>query len=197
MAKKQLLFKSMRQLEHRLKGDLLSNNPATVRFALANVVYWGYACTGLSDARSKRFLDTVKEQQIENAIRLFSRIEGNSLKAIKDIGLPQFSKMTLTSKLRMFLDPNNYVVLDSQLLRLKWSETKTLFQEMQRYPTEIPITRVNSRQYDKWCSVCKDTANRYYSNIEAIAVDVERGIFQIINDDTLEEAAALVSSMED
>lgn len=194
--KKPLMFKSMRELEHKIRDYLLSNNPAQVRFALANVVYWGFASTGLAYVRSKRFLEEIKEDHIENAMKLFSRISGNSLKDIKDIRLPQFSQMSFTSKLRMFLDPSNYVVLDSQLLKLKDSKTKTLFQEIQRYPTSIPISRVNCKQYDKWCTICKDTANRYYSNTGVIAVDVERGIFHIINQNNLEEAAKLVSSME-
>lgn len=194
--KKPLVLKNMRELEHKLRNDLLSNNPEKVKFALANVVYWGFASTRLADVRSKRFLKGITEKQIENAIKLFSRMSGNSLKDIKNIEMPQFSNMSLCSKLRMFLDPTNYVVLDSKLLKLKEAKTKTLFQEMQKYSISIPISRVNCEQYDKWCSVCKNTASRYYSKNNAIAVDIERGIFHLINKEHLEKAAELVSSIE-
>ena len=194
--KRPIIFRSMRDLEHTIKDDLLSNNVAKVKFALANIVYWGFASSGLANVRSNRFLGEVTEVQLEKAMSVFSRISGNSLKEIKDIGLPQFSQMSFTSKLRMFLDPRNYVVLDSQLLKIKDSKTKTLFQEIQKYPTSIPINRENCRQYDKWCSICKDTASRYFSNIGAIAVDVERGIFHLVNQFEAEKAAKLVSSME-
>ena len=43
-----------------------------------------------------------------------------------------------------------------------------------RCSNSIPISREYCKQYDKWCSICKDTANQYYSSMCLIAVDVER-----------------------
>jgi hypothetical protein len=105
--------------------------------------------------------------------------------------------MSFTSKLRMFLDPANYVVLDSQLLKLKASKQKTLFQKIKKYPTSIPITCENCEHYDKWCRVCESAAKRYFPSTNVIAVDIERGIFDLINHGKMEKAAELVSSMED
>jgi hypothetical protein len=68
---KPLIFKNMRELEYEIRADLLSNDQVKVRFALANVVYWGFASTGLAGVRSRKFLEGLKEEHIKKAARLF------------------------------------------------------------------------------------------------------------------------------
>lgn len=86
-------------------------------------------------------------EQIRKATTLFSKIEGDGLLEIKKLSLPQFSNMSFSSKLRMFLDPCNYVALDRKLLKLKKSKIKTFFHFIKEYPTSIPITKQNCELY--------------------------------------------------
>ncbi len=103
--------------------------------------------------------------------------------------------MSFVSKLRMFLEPSNYVTLDRKLLELKNCNIRTLFHKIKEYQTSIPITEHNSRQYDQWCKKCKNTASCYFLNSGIIAVDVERGIFHLIDKGKADEAANLVNFM--
>ena len=88
---------------------MVSKDTQTLKFALANIVYWENINSGYCQKRIEKFLVEVKEDELEKAIELFGKIKGGSLRDIKDIGLPQFSNMSFVSKLRLFLDPENYV----------------------------------------------------------------------------------------
>ena len=190
-----ILYETMRELESELRRDLLSNDYIEVKYALANIVYWGNIQSGYVMYRVHRFLEKVTEAKIQKAVHLFSNLSDNSLKDIKKLGLPQFSNMSFVSKLRMFLDPNNYVTLDRKLLKLKECGVKTFFHDVSERPTYIPITDHNCEQYDKWCEKCRDTADCYFQSSGIIAVDVERGIFHLVNKRKLDKAANLVMYM--
>jgi len=141
--------------------------------------------------RVQKFLDNVTEDQIQSATNLFPNIEGDGLAEIKRIGLPQFSNMSFVSKLRMFLDPRNYVTLDRKLLKLKESNIRTFFDDVIERPTYIPINNRNRKQYRVWSKKCKDTANNYFQDHGIIAADVERGIFYLVDRGNLNTAATL------
>jgi len=188
-------FQTMRELEDYLQVRLLSNEPRQVRYALANIVYWGNINAGYCMSRVKKFLDNVTENQIQIAINLFPNIKGDGLADIKRIGLPQFSNMSFVSKLRMFLDPRNYVTLDKKLLKLKESDIRTFFDNVIEYQTYIPINNHNRKQYRLWSKKCKATANNYFREQGIIAADVERGIFYLVDQGKLNTAATLVANM--
>jgi hypothetical protein len=190
-----IVFRGMRELEAFLKSQLVSEDIKVLKFALANIVYWGNMNSGYCMTRVDRFLKGINEEKLEKAKDLFAEIKGNSLKDIKEIGLPQFSNISFVSKLRMFLDPTNYVTLDLKLLKIKESVIRTLFDDVAKYPTCIPINRQNSRQYVLWCQKCKETANTYFKNTEIIAVDVERGVWKLIDKGHLSQAADIVANM--
>lgn len=188
-------FKTMRELENYLKERLLSTNPSKVKFALANIVYWGNIKASYRWYRVQKFMDNVTARQIQNAISLLLKIESDGLADIKRIGLPQFSNVSFGSKLRMFLDPANYVTLDRKLLKLKETNKRTLFNNIKEYPTYIPINKQNCEQYCVWSKMCKETANNYFRGYKIIAADVERGIFHLVDHGRVNIAATLVASM--
>lgn len=178
-----------------MRARLLSNNPRQVRFALANIVYWGNVNSEYRLVRVENFLGKVTEDRIQRAIGIFRTIEGDGLVDIRRIGLPQFSNMSFVSKLRMFLDPNNYVTLDRKLLKLKKSNIRTFFHNVIEYPTYIPINEHNCEQYRIWSGKCKYTATNYFRDQGIIAADVERGIFHLVDQGDLDLAAKLVAYM--
>ena len=145
--------------------------------------------------RVDKFLKEVDKEKLKNAKALFCGFKGDSLKEIKRIGLPQFSNISFASKLRMFLDPQNYVTLDLKLLKIKESRIHTFFDDVAKYSTCIPINSENCRQYALWSQKCKETASTYFRDMEIIAVDVERGVWKLIDKDRLEEAAGIVANM--
>jgi hypothetical protein len=192
----EIQFTSMRKLESYLKEKLLSTNPVEVKWGLANIIYWGYLNAGYCMSRVQEFLDKIKQKHIQDAITLFSKIKGDGLMEIKKINLPQFSNMSFVSKLRMFLDPENYVVLDRQLLKIKGSKIKTIFHNVKGW-TYIPITNPNCEIYRSWCELCRKTAKTYFKDKNVRAVDVERGIFHLVCQNCIETAAELIANMSD
>ncbi len=95
----------MRDLEIYLKEKLLSTNPFEVKTGLANVIYWVNLTAGYCWHKVQMFLNKVIPEQIRETITLLSKIEDDGLMEIKRIDFPQFSNMSFTSKLKMFLDP--------------------------------------------------------------------------------------------
>lgn len=193
--KQEIMFETMRELENYLRKKLLSTNPLEIKFGLANVVYWGNLTAGYCWRRVQKFLNEITLEQIRKATTLFSKIEGDGLLEIKKLNLPQFSNMSFSSKLRMFLDPCNYVALDRKLLKLKKSKIKTFFHFIKEYPTYIPITKQNCELYRFWSKLCRETAKTYFKNTNFIAVDIERGIFHLVDRCKIDTAAMLVKSM--
>ena len=166
-----------------------------MKFALANIVYWGNMSSGYCLSRAEKFLNGITQSKLEGARDLFVSITGDSLKEIKDVGLPQFSNVSFVSKLRMFLDPENYVTLDRKLLKIKGSGIHTLFDGVTEQPTYIPINSQNCGQYSLWSQKCKEVAYSYFRDKGIIAVDVERGIWKLIDRNRLAEAACIVANM--
>ena len=193
--KHEVTFRTMRELEIYLKEKLLSTDPFEVKTGLANVIYWGNLTAGYCWHRVQMFLNKVTPEQIQETITLLSKIEGDGLMEIKRIGLPQFSNMSFASKLRMFLDPENYVTLDRKLLQIKKSKIKTIFHDVKEYPTYIPITPRNCEAYRLWCKLCQKATKTYFKDENVIAVDVERGIFNLAYHNQIDAAAMLIKNM--
>ena len=57
--------------------------------------------------------------------------------------------MAFVTKLRAFLDPRSYCVLDSKIAEI--SQTS---ERLQRYATCVPITTRNEQAYATWISAC-------------------------------------------
>ena len=187
-------FRNMRELEERVRDCLLSPRPDCVKDGLSNILYWGLARMGIQETRIERFRSQVTREQLEAARRAFRAISGTGLQFLKRLGLPQFSHMSFLSKLRMFLDPMDYVVLDLKLMNLAKVDQANLFSAIQRYPTYVPVTAKNEAAYGRWCEVCRGLAARYCGGKKAFAVDVERGVFQLVQEGKLVLAGRIVSA---
>jgi hypothetical protein len=186
---------SMLEVETVIRSQLVAGDVTSVRDGLSNVLYWGYARTGFRNTRVRKFRREVDEQGLYDASELFRTIHGPAVKKIKELKLPEFAGLSFVSKVRMFLDPADYVVLDLQLLKLREQPVNTVFREIiaPNNPTTIRITRHNESIYEHWSRQCRHIAARYFAENRFRAVDIERGIFQMMGAGQARIAAGILS----
>ena len=188
---------SMRQAESAIRTQLISNSPSSVKNGLSNVLYWGFHTSrGIRDRRIRLFRSEVRNDQLAEAIRLFKILRGPGLIRIKKLELPQFSRASFITKLRMFLDPSRFVVMDLKLARLKYAETPTPFRRLKwrEGETSIRITHRNQAVYEDWCAWCRRVAEENFGDSDIRAVDLERGMFHLVQSSQLELAAAILAA---
>ena len=193
-ARREIAFHSMRDLEDQVRGCLLSQRLDSVKDGLSNILYWGLARVGYREAWIGRFRSQVTDEQLGKAQGVFQTISGTGLQLLKRLGLPQFSHMSFLSKVRMFLDPREYVVLDLKLMKLAKSDNPNLFSGIKRYPTYVPVTRQNEAVYERWCEACRRLAASCFDGSKVFAADIERGIFQLVQEGRLALAGRIMSA---
>jgi hypothetical protein len=75
--------------------------------------------------------------------------------------------MAFVTKLRTFLDPERYCVLDSKV-----STLTPVALRLKRQPTYIPITAQNDLAYTWWIEVCRLRASQLHIEPNVRPVDV-------------------------
>jgi len=187
--------KTYAELEGIIGNQLLSNDFNIVKDGLSNVLYWGYSTSaGRRNDRVARFRSEVSNLKLNQFIELRDSSSGLSLSGIKDIGLPQFSKVSFVSKILMFFDPERFVVLDLQLAKIKQEKSSVLFQALVRHQTCLPINAANTEFYRQWCSFCSNVSGDL-QEFGFRPVDIERGIFTIVKRQSPAKAAKLIESL--
>ena len=152
--RREMRYSSMRQLEANIRRDLKSGNPNDAKRGLSNVLHWGFYSSGLSVVHMNKFNDNVTYEQLALAARTLAIVRGPGLLELKNIKLPQFSNMCFLSKVRMFLDPTRWVVLDRSLMTLAAFEIQP-FCNIKEYETYLPCTRLNQEHYAGWSKMCR------------------------------------------
>ena len=185
----------MSPVEEAIKNDLISGNNYNVKNGLSNVLYWGFAQVGYRDTRVNTFRSKVRDDQLHDSAILFQNQENIDLMKIKNINMPQFSGMSFISKVAMFLNPEKYVILDKQILKMNQTPLPTLFNEIAfgERETRIRISINNGRIYLKWCLECSRISQDYFDSLYR-AVDIERGFFTLIQNCNVEQAAKILSN---
>ena len=183
------VFTSMIDLEHFLKELLLSGDVRRLKDGLSGIIFWGYYRVNYRDRRVKTFRDQVCDTHLRSASEIFRTLEGAGLMLLKRIGLPQFTNMAFITKLRTFLDPDHYCVLDKKIASLA-----PLAIRLKREQTYIPITAHNERAYRWWVDICSALGSRL--QIKVRPVDIERGFFQLIDDKHIHLAEKLLERFE-
>jgi len=194
MANKEVACPSMRELEATVGADLRSGDPVVVKRGLSNVLYWGHRSRPYYWKRMTNFRDGVTEDSLRKASQVLVQLTGAGLEALKKLSMPEFSNLSFLSKVRMFLDPTDWVVLDRSLMKLASSKVEP-FCRIKEYQTYIPWTRGNEQRYEDWCTMCRKAAFTYYSSQGYLAVDVERGVFQLMQDREFQLAASIVNTL--
>jgi hypothetical protein len=182
-------FRSMRELDRHLCGLLRSTDTGQVKDALSSIVYWGNYHAGYRMRRVKRFRDEVDDGQLRAASGAFPTLSGTGLQQLKSLGLPQFSNMAFLTKLRTFLDPDHFCVLDSKIATLA-----PLAARLKLYPTCIPVTASNDTVYTWWVDACRSLACQLGPGVRP--VDVERGIFHLVANGGRADADRILSSIQ-
>ena len=184
----------MKSVEKFIRNNLTSGNVYLVKNGLSNVIYWGFAKVGYRNKRVGIFRNQVTHRQLHDATLLFADIRGDGLKKIKRIGFPQFSGMSFISKVRMFLDPINYVILDQQILKMNDVPAQMVLKDIAfgKKETQLRISENNVRVYIDWCKKCVDISDSYFDG-KYRAVDIERGFFTLIQSGWVELAAEILS----
>jgi len=191
---KEIQHQSMRDVEARISEQLLAEKPESIRDGFSNVLYWGYARTGYRWNRITDFRTKATVDKLSRAGKTLRELHRSGVREIAKLQLPQFSGLSFVSKVRMFLDPTNYVVLDIQLLKLRDQERPNIFHEVtHKEKTSIRITQKNQAVYEQWCSICRRIAAKEFGEIGIRAVDVERGVFHLTQTGRMLLAAQIVA----
>lgn len=198
---------NMLSVESAIRRQLLSGDVDEVKDGLSNVLYWGYASQPGRQAKKvynfrhphvfrKKFKTGVTPKQLKDVMELISdgdflQLSAINLKAFKE--LPEFG-LAFATKLLMFLDPNRFVVLDAQLGKLQGVRANTVLASLRRRKGDgyLSMTNANISTYVDWCKLCKRIAA--HPEFQVRAVDVERGIYQMVKDGKLMEAATILAS---
>ena len=184
---------AMRRMEKCVGRLMCSLDPGSVRDGLSSVLYWGWAQKpGLQRHRVGVFRDGVQPNdprlvRFMNLVHSMSRASQSAaeqLRALNQLGLPQFSQMSFTTKILMFLDPSRFAVLDLKIAHVAKQCGLPLMQELRIYANGIPITQANATCYQRWASWCRGIAARVNGTPGAPcrdlrAVDVERAVFSL------------------
>lgn len=195
-SKREITFTGMREVECFIGEQLTSSDPEVVRDGLSNVLFWGYyRSPGRRDDRVKRFRAGVTPRQLRLTVDVFSSLQGCAICDLKRLKLPQFTNLSFLSKLRTFLAPSSYCVIDLKLLTIP-----TLSQRFKVYralkPTSIPATHSNEESYFWWVSQCRTAARLVRLSEQVRPVDAERGFFQMVDSGKTDLADALLRQLE-
>lgn len=182
------VFSNMIDLEQFLKRLLLSGDVRSLKDGLSGILFWGHYRAGYRDHRVSTFRDLVCDVHLQNARGVFPTLEGTALSVLKQIGLQQFTNMAFVTKLRTFLDPGRYCVLDQKIASLE-----PIARRLRPQPTYIPITGHNEEAYEWWVDSCTALGSRL--QIKARPVDVERGLFQLIDSQRVGLAEEFLGSL--
>jgi hypothetical protein len=137
------------------------------------------------DHRVMKFRTTVSDVELRSANEAVRLLDGTGLVSLKQIALPQFSNMSFITKLRTFLDQERYCVLDSKIATLT-----PLAIRLKRQLTYISINAHNDRAYRWWVDTCFSLASHFQMNLRP--VDVERGLFCLVDDGKVDLAEQLL-----
>ena len=106
--------------------------------------------------------------------------------------MPQYSGISFISKILMFLNPNQYCVLDRLIAGLA-NQSGTKAMHNLKINTQLPVTIHNCQKYIQWCNECKKINCQYYSGKYRV-VDIERGFFNLIQNGRLSNAQMIYNA---
>ena len=188
---------TMQDVENLIRGQLLHADSSEVKDGLSNVLYWGYASQpGRQKQRVNEFRDKATSDQIDGFKNAVARLGYCSLSDIKVLKMPQFSGMSFTSKILMFMSPEKYPVLDLKIAKFG---ARSGFRVLDGLTagTSIRLTEKNMKIYGKWAAWCAEIASIVNASAgkgdRVRVVDVERAIFWRIYKGREQEARQLIA----
>ena len=215
---KEICHGSMRDVEKCIHNLLCSGDTRKVKDGLSKVLYWGHANNKLLQTSSlKKFREAPDADELKRKLDRFVRLarelarpsivpSGGDLLKIKELGIPQFGRVSFVSKVLMFLDPARYPVLDTTIANKVVNLCFSLcFPPLQGLKFEsLKISLDSARAYDTWACWCREIASVVNNTpespcLDVRAVDVERALFALAdlkNIDEAKKAHALLAGPE-
>jgi hypothetical protein len=90
----------------------VAGDPVRLRDALSSILYWGFYRMGTRDHHIGDFPSKITADHLVRAAAVLPQLSGTGIRGLRALGVPQFGQFTFLSKLRTFLDPERYCVLD-------------------------------------------------------------------------------------
>lgn len=202
--------------ESLIAGNLTSTTVSNVEEGLAQVVWWGWSRTPLAARRTLDFLDHTPGANVMRYMGSTMPVHrGRRLRVIRNCALRQFSQISFISKIVALSDPENCGVLDKKIALLAAHMTNPMhpiarltFGVHRGRVRTIPVTVRNEDCYEDYCERLVGIASSTALILElrklgwgrwsgcrpatAMAVDVERGLFQCIDTGHIALAAAVI-----
>ena len=182
----------MVEVEAVIAGQLRSQEVVSTKHGLANILYWGYAQIGYRRNRVNDFMNNVLNHHILDFQALINEDNVPTMMEVHRICMPQYSGISFISKILMFLNPGAYCVLDKQLTQLRTPGSPKILNELtfRQTETRIRITNHNEAVYNGWRNECSAISQLYFQGNYRV-VDVERGFFNLIQQNHLLDAQAI------
>jgi hypothetical protein len=194
-----VLLQGMNAVEEYIGQRLRSGDPGATREGLASVLSWGHGNVGYQIMRVEKFLCSVTDMQVARAASLLGAVAttgttgGTLLYAMSKIGMPELSRLVFLSKVVMFLDPEQFPILDNKIADLLGTlPPDHRLAGFTRHPTYIPLTRHNAAFYDKWSVACRQIASSGQIG-EGRAVDAERAFFYLVGKGQIGTASEILA----
>ncbi len=174
---------------------LRSTDLNRVKDGLSNVLYWGhYRSPGVRDKRVRNLRNGVDSKQLRRTMEVFASLKGPAIRQLKDLGLPEFSNFSFLSKLRTFLDPDTYCVIDLKLRAIEALKDRFKVNTNTK-PTCIPVTAQNETSYEWWVRLCGKAATVVSKDQSLRPVDAERGFFHLVESGKVHLAHSLIQQL--
>ncbi len=186
----EIQLKSVVGVECFIQEQLMSTDTERVKDGLSNILFWGYyRSPGRRNRRVQSFRNGVDSRQLICAVNVFASLRGCAIRDLKRLNLPQFRYMSFLSKLRTFLDPSAFCVIDLKLCKIP-----AIARKFSVYETYIPVTEQNEESYSWWVNLCGRAAKTVQISAcgSVRPVDAERGFFQLVDDKETALADSLI-----
>jgi len=190
-------FNNMLGVEKFIGEQLHSTDIERVKDGLSNVLFWGYyRSPGRRRDRVAKFRGSVDSERLRHTVDVFAALRGAAIGELKRLKLAEFGYLSFLSKLRTFLDPVAFCVIDLKLRKIPAIAHRFKVYDPKK-PTSIPATEANQESYAWWVSLCRKASQHVeIPGGGARPVDVERGFFQLVERDKIDLADFLIRELD-
>ena len=181
------------RVERFIRSQLLSDDDRSIKMGLVSVVCWGWGGTALFNFRSGRAARFITQNHLDGFRAYRVDHPGGDILELSRLRIPELGRMAFGTKVLAFLNPRTRAVLDKKIAEIL-RET-TFCQVFGPLPTgnSIPITRRTASRYNNWCNLCRIGAAQMGAVYRA--VDFERAIFKLAQEDRQQTAISCVNAV--